>query len=123
MIRKVMEITDATKLKKTVRRSLAQVSNKLSTRLSSCRQECGPAGCESCAAEIIYDSVAKLNDYTVFINSSGDDTASRDHVQGDMIKYINQINTQAKEILTKKVLEENINNCEKEQLEIINIVK
>jgi len=123
VIRKVMEITDATKLKKAVRRSLAQVSNKLSTRLSSCRQECGPAGCESCAAEIIYDSVAKLNDYTVFINSSGDDTASRDHVQGDMIKYINQINTQAKEILTKKVLEENINNCEKEQLEIINIVK
>jgi len=95
----------------------------LTTRLSSCRLECGPAGCESCAAEIIYDSVAKLNDYAVFINSSDDDTVARDHVQGDMIKYINTINNQAKEILTKKVLEGNLNDCEKEQLEIFKVLK
>merc|ERR1712106_606526 len=70
VITKLLTMSDATRLKKAVKRSLGQVSNKLSRRLSSCLVNCGPDGCDSCAADIIYDSIAKLNDYETFLNSS-----------------------------------------------------
>merc|ERR1711892_364430 len=122
-ITKLMTISDATRLKKAVRRSLGQVSNNLSTRLSSCKVNCGPDGCDSCAADIIYDSIAKLNDYETFLNSSVDDSAKRDFIQGDMMKYINDMNAQTKEILIKKVMEGDIESCEKENLEIFDVLK
>merc|ERR1712123_338251 len=123
VITKLLTMSDATRLKKAVRRSLGQVSNKLSTRLSSCLVSCGPDGCDSCAADIIYDSIAKLNDYKTFLNSSVDDLAKRDFIQGDMMKYISDINGQTKEILIKKVMEGDIDSCEKENLEIIGVLK
>merc|ERR1712123_10851 len=123
VITKLLTMSDATRLKKAVRRSLGQVSNNLSTKLSSCQVNCGPDGCDSCAADIIYDSIAKLNDYEIFLNSSVDDSAKRDFIQGDMMKYINDINAQTKEILIKKVMEGDIDSCEKENLEIIGVLK
>merc|ERR1712123_269738 len=123
VITKLMTLSDATRLKKAVKRSLGQVSNKLSTRLSSCLVNCGPDGCDSCAADIIYDSIAKLNDYKTFLNSSVDDLAKRDFIQGDMMKYISDINGQTKEILIKKVMEGDIDSCEKENLEIFDVLK
>merc|ERR1711892_584139 len=123
VITKLLTMSDATRLKKAVRRSLGQVSNKLSTRLSSCKVNCGPDGCDSCAADIIYDSIAKLNDYETFLNSSVDDSAKRDFIQGDMMKYINDMNAQTKEILIKKVMEGDIESCEKENLEIFDVLK
>merc|ERR1711892_1355150 len=123
VITKLLTMSDATRLKKAVRRSLGQVSNKLSTRLSSCKVNCGPDGCDSCAADIIYDSIAKLNDYETFLNSSVDDSAKRDFIQGDMMKYINDMNAQTKEILIKKVMEGDIDSCEKESLEIFDVLK
>merc|ERR1711892_425025 len=123
VITKLLTMRDATMLKKAVKRSLGQVSNKLSTRLSNCRVNCGPEGCDSCAADIIYDSIAKLNDYKTFLNSSVDDSAKRDFIQGDMMKYINDINAQTKEILIKKVMEGDIDSCEKENLEIFDVLK
>jgi len=95
----------------------------LSTKLSSCQAGCGGGGCDSCAATVIHDSIAKLSDYTTFFNSSGDDRAKRDYVHGDMIKYINTINAQTKTILIKKVMEGNLDDCEKEELEIFNVLK
>merc|ERR1711892_1073396 len=123
VITKLMTLSDATMLKKAVKRSLGQVSNNLSTRLSSCQVNCGPDGCDSCAADIIYDSIAKLNDYKTFLNSSVDDSAKSDFIQGDMMKYINDINAQTKEILIKKVMEGDIDSCEKENLEIFDVNK
>ena len=123
VITKLLTMSDAARLKKAVRRSLGQVSNKLSTRLSSCLVNCGPDGCDSCAADIIYDSIAKLNDFETFLNSSVDDSAKRDFIQGDMMKYINDINAQTKEILIKKVMEGDIDSCEKENLEIFDVLK
>merc|ERR1712123_488708 len=123
VITKLLTMSDATMLKKAVRRSLGQVSSKLSTRLSSCLVNCGPDGCDSCAADIIYDSIAKLNDYKTFLDSSVDDLAKRDFIQGDMMKYISDINGQTKEILIKKVMEGDIDSCEKENLEIFDVLK
>merc|ERR1711892_963484 len=123
VISKLLTMSDATRLKKAVRRSLGQVNNKLSTRLSSCQINCGPDGCDSCAADIIYDSIAKLNDYESFLNSSVDDSVKRDFIQEDMMQYINDINGQTKEILIKKVMEGDIDRCEKENLEIFDVLK
>ena len=123
MITKLMALSDATILKKTVRRSLGQVSNKLSTRLGNCQAKCGPDGCDSCAADIIYDSIAKMNDYATFFETSDDDTAKRNFIREDMMKFINDINAETKEILVKKVMEGDIDSCDEAKLEIFGVLK
>merc|ERR1719507_317894 len=47
VIQKVLTITEAGRLKKTVRRSLVVVVGMLSTKLSSCQAGCGGGGCDS----------------------------------------------------------------------------
>ena len=123
VITKLMVIDDATKLKKTVKRGLGQISNKLSTKLTTCKAECGPEGCDSCAAVIIYDSIAKMNDYANFFKNSDDDEAKQDFVKGDMIKYINDNNAETRDILIKKATEGEIDSCDEEKLEIFGVIK
>jgi len=123
VITKLMNLDDVTRLKKTVTRSLGQISNNIHQKLTNCRGKCGPEGCDSCAADIIYDSIAKMKDYKNFFENSKDDEAKQNFVRGDMIKYINGNNAEAREILIKKAKEGKIDLCDEEKLEIFGVIK
>merc|ERR1711915_1095460 len=123
MITKLMSQSDDDKLKKLVKRSLGRVSTELKTQLKECQAQCGPGGCESCAADVLYDAIAKMNDYKTFFNNTDDDEAKKEFVRGDVIKYINDNNNEAREILIKKATEGEIDDCEQEKSDIYKMTK
>jgi len=123
VIAKLMPLTDATQLKKVVTRSLGQASKKLKSKLNKCKSKCGPEGCDSCAADIIYDSIAKMNDYAIFFENTEDDKTKQDFVRVDMIKFINENNAKTMDILIKKATVGKIDRCENDKLEIFDVVK
>jgi len=123
MITKLMSQTDDEKLKKLVTRSLGRVNTELKTKLKDCQAQCGPGGCESCAADVLYDAIAKMNDYRTFFNNTDDEEAKKEFVRTDMIKYINDNNNEAREILIKKATEGEIDDCEKEKADIYKMTK
>merc|ERR1712128_70860 len=123
MITKLMSQTDDEKLKKLVKRSLGRVNTELKTKLKDCQAQCGPGGCESCAADVLYDAIAKMNDYRTFFNNTDDEEAKKEFVRGDVIKYINDNNNEAREILIKKATEGEIDDCEQEKSDIYKMTK
>ena len=64
-----------------------------------------------------------MNDYATFFETSDDDTAKRNFIREDMMKFINDINAETKEILVKKVMEGDIDSCDEEKLEIFGVLK
>jgi len=123
MITKLMGQTDEGKLKKLVTRSLGRVNTELKTKLKDCQAQCGPGGCESCAADVLYDAIAKMNDYKTFFNNTEDEEAKKEFVRTDVIKYINDNNNEAREILIKKATEGEIDECEQEKSDIYKMTK
>jgi len=123
MITKLMSQTDEGKLKKLVKRSLGRVNTELKTKLKDCQAQCGPGGCESCAADVLYDAIAKMNDYKTFFNNTDDEEAKKEFVRADVIKYINDNNNEAREILIKKATEGEIDDCEQEKSDIYKMTK
>lgn len=123
MITKLMSQTDDDKLKKLVKRSLGRVNTELKTKLKDCQAQCGPGGCESCAADVLYDAIAKMNDYKTFFNNTDDEEAKKEFVRADVIKYINDNNNEAREILIKKATEGEIDECEQEKSDIYKMTK
>merc|ERR1711892_99099 len=123
MITKLMSQTDDEKLKKLVKRSLGRVNTELKTKLKDCQAQCGPGGCESCAADVLYDAIAKMNNYRTFFNNTDDEESKKEFVRTDMIKYINDNNNEAREILIKKATEGEIDDCEKEKADIYKMTK
>merc|ERR1739838_196144 len=123
MITKLMSQTDDEKLKKLVKRSLGRVNTELKTKLKDCQAQCGPGGCESCAADVLYDAVAKMNDYKTFFENTDDEEAKKEFVRSDMIKFINDNNNEAREILIKKATEGTIDDCEQEKSDIYKMTK
>ena len=123
MITKLMSQTDDEKLKKLVKRSLGRVNTELKTKLKDCQAQCGPGGCDSCAADVLYDAIAKMNDYKTFFNNTDDEEAKKEFVRADVIKYINDNNNEAREILIKKATEGEIDECEQEKSDIYKMTK
>jgi len=123
MITKLMSQSDDDKLKKLVTRGLGRVNTELKTKLKDCQAQCGPGGCESCAADVLYDSIAKMNDYKSFFNNTDDDEAKKEFVRSDMMKYISDNNNDAREILIKKATEGTIDDCDREKSDIYKMTK
>jgi len=123
MITKLMSQTDEGKLKKLVTRGLGRVNTELKSKLKDCQAQCGPGGCESCAADVLYDSIAKMNDYKTFFTNTDDDEAKKEFVRSDMMKYISDNNNDAREILIKKATEGAIDDCEQEKSDIYKMTK
>jgi len=123
MITKLMSQTDESKLKKLVTRSLGRVNTELKAKLKDCQAQCGPGGCDSCAADVLYDAVAKMNDYKTFFENTDDEEAKKEFVRSDMIKFINDNNNEAREILIKKATEGTIDDCEQEKSDIYKMTK
>jgi len=123
MITKLMSQTDEDKLKKLVTRSLGRVNTELKAKLKDCQAQCGPGGCDSCAADVLYDAVAKMNDYKTFFKNTDDEEAKKEFVRSDMIKFINDNNNEAREILIKQATEGEVDECEQEKSDIYKMTK
>ena len=92
------------------------------TKLKECQAQC-EGGCESCAADVLYDAIAKMKDYITFFNNTDDEEAKKEFVRSDMIKYINDNNKEARDILIIKATEGSVDDCQQEKLDIYKITK
>jgi len=125
VITKLMDQNDADgqKLKKTITRSLSRTNTDLKSQLKNCQNEFCPNSCDSCAAEVLFDAVDKMNDFKNFFNSTDDEESKRDFVRSELIKYINDIGNDAREILIKKAKEGKLDECEEEKSGIYKTIK
>merc|ERR1719210_2276973 len=125
VITKLMDQGDAEpeKLKKTITRSLGRTNTDLKSQLKNCQNEFCPNSCDSCAAEVLFDAVDKMNDFKNFFNSTDDEESKRDFVRSELIKYINDIGNDAREILIKKAKEGKLEECEEEKSGIYKTIK
>ena len=124
IITKLMGQTDEEKLKKIVTRGLRRVNTEMMTKFKDCQVQCGGSGgCESCAADVLYDAIAKMNDYRMFFTSTDDEETKKEFVRTDMIRFITDNSNEAREILIKKATERSLSDCEQEKLDIFKITK
>ena len=64
-----------------------------------------------------------MNDFKNFFNSTDDEESKRDFVRSELIKYINDIGNDAREILIKKAKEGKLDECEEEKSGIYKTIK
>lgn len=124
MISKLLELgEDAAKLKKFVSRNLRVLIIEVTAYLDLCNQGCGNKDCASCAGPVLTDAIDKMEEYTEFINSDREDEEKKDFVRGDLISHINKINTDSRAILVQKVETGELEQCDKDKLEVYNRIK
>jgi len=115
---------DEAKLKKEVSRNLRVLIIEVSTKLDECNAECGGTGdCKSCAGPVLNDAIDKMAEYTEFIESEREDEEKKDFVRGDLITHINRINDDSRNILVLKVETGELDQCDKDKLEVYNKIK
>ena len=125
LITKVMRETEPEKLNKLVQRDLGRIKRVLELKLSDCQLSCG-GGCNSCAAEVLQDSLDKMKSYLEAFENLEDEESKKDFVRSDSIKYINEVNNDRREILISKAKatdDPSLPDCESEKLEIYKMTK
>merc|ERR1719282_271810 len=126
MIDKLMPEKDPEKIKKAIKRGLRSIQNKLESKLSECQLEfCAgtKGGCDSCAADVLYDALAKMDEYKSVFNNTDDDEAKKEFVRTDMIKFINDYNSMNRDILITKATDGKLEECDEDKLEVITMTK
>lgn len=111
------------KLIRVVTRNVNRVDSALKSKLKDCEAEFGPGGCDSCAAEVIYDSVAKMNDFKDFFQNSDDNNQKMEFVRSDMIRFINDNDEKSRDILIEQATSQVVNECDTQKLEIFKKLK
>ena len=125
LISKVMRETEPEKLNKLLQRDLGGIKRILEKSLADCQLSCG-GGCNSCAAEVLQNSLEKMKSYLEAFESIDDEESKKELVRSDTIKYINEVNNERREILISKAKAEDdtsLPDCESEKLEIFKMTK
>lgn len=125
VISKLLELgDDKAKLKKEVSRNLRVLIIEVTSKLDECNAACGGSGdCKSCAGPVLTDAIDKMTEYTEFFNSEREDDEKKDYVRGDLITHINKINDDSRNILVLKVETGELDQCDKDKLEVYNKIK
>ena len=95
-----------------------------------------PGGCDSCAADVLFDAMVKMDDYKNQINQSinaqadaaEDEKAAlsadlMESVRSDAIKYITDINAKSTEIIKTKIEAGELEKCDQDKLDVYNRTK
>lgn len=125
VITKLSKSKDEDKLKKTVSRSLSGTSATLKNLLKECKAGCGPEGCDSCGAEVLYEMLEKMEYYMQIYNdteSGREPVDQNDEVRRDLMKYISSNSEDSSKILGKKI-EGNMDDCDQEKMDVYNRTK
>lgn len=123
-ISKLLEVgDDEAKLKKEVSRNLRVLIIEVTTKLDECNAACGGGDCKSCAGPVLTDAIDKMLEYTEFVESDREDDEKKDFIRGDLITYINKINEDSRNILVLKVESGELEQCDKDKLEVYNMIK
>jgi len=123
LITKLMSQSGAEKLNKLISRELSRINRQLQPLLTSCQLECDGAEC-GCASEILEETLGKMEGYKIAFANIEDDEAKKEFVRSDMIKYINDVNNERRDILIKKAKDqESFTECDKEKLDIYKTTK
>ena len=123
LITKLMTQSDAEKLKKLISRELSRINRQIQPLLTACQLECDGADC-GCASEILEETLAKMEGYKIAFANIEDDEAKKEFVRSDMIKYINDVNNERRDILIKKAKDQkSFTECDKEKLDIYKTTK
>jgi len=123
LITKLMSQSGAEKLNKLISRELSRINRQLQPLLTSCQLECDGAEC-GCASEILEETLGKMEGYKIAFANIEDDEAKKEFVRSDMIKYINDVNNERRDILIKKAKDQkSFTECDKEKLDVYKTTK
>merc|ERR1711936_322499 len=125
LITKLMTQTDKEKLTKSLSRDLGRIDRQLKPILAACMLQCdgGSDGC-GCGSEILQESIDKMEGDKIAFANIEDDEAKKEFVRSDLIKYINDVNNERRDILIKKAKDqESFTECDKEKLDIYKTTK
>ena len=125
VITKLLDVgDDDEKLKKAVSRNLRVLIIEVSTKLDECNAQCGGTGdCKSCAGPVLTDAIDKMTEYAEFLASEREEEEKKDYIRGDLITHINKINDDSRNILILKVESGELEQCDKDKLEVFNRIK
>ena len=125
LITKLMTQTDKEKLTKSLSRDLGRIDRQLKPILAACMLQCdgGSDGC-GCGSEILQESIDKMEGYKIAFENIEDDEAKKEFVRSDLIKYINDVNNERRDILIKKATDqESFTDCDKQKLDVYKTTK
>jgi len=123
LITKLMSQSGAEKLNKLISRELNRINRQLQPLLTSCQLECDGAEC-GCASDILEETLGKMEGYKIAFANIEDDEAKKEFVRSDMIKYINDVNNERRDILIKKAKDQkSFTECDKEKLDVYKTTK
>eukprot|EP00092_Neocalanus_flemingeri_P008594 GFUD01009260.1.p1 GENE.GFUD01009260.1~~GFUD01009260.1.p1 ORF type:complete len:587 (+),score=157.90 GFUD01009260.1:101-1861(+) len=114
---------DSETMKKRITRSLAKVRSKLKRKIKDCQEKCSSRVCSSCAADVIYSAMERMENYRDLIKGQQDFEIAKDAMRKDLINYIDRITKECDKIFVKKVKFGSIDKCEQEKLEIHRLIK
>jgi len=123
VITKLVTEDDDSKLKKVVTRNVKRIESELKSKLNLCESKFGKGGCESCAAVVIYDSIAQMNDFKAFFENSDDDNEKKDFVRSNMIRFINNNDEVTRDLLVDQAKSGDIDECGTDKLDVYKKIK
>jgi len=126
VITKLVTEDDEAILRKIVERNVNRINNQLKSKLRECTAKCGnggDGGCTSCAADIIYDAIAKMEDFKAFFENSDNDDDKKDFVRNDMMRFINVNDEEARDVLIEQAKAGTIDQCGEDKLEVFDKIK
>jgi len=114
---------DEDKLRKTVSRSLSNTLSTVQNLLKDCKSSCGPEGCDSCGAEVLYEMLDKMDYYEqIYNNTEAEPADLNDEVRRDLMKFISSNSEESTNILKKKI-EGELDDCDQEKADVFNKTK
>jgi hypothetical protein len=112
------------KIKKHVSRNLRVLIGDVKNKLDQCNAGCGGGDCKSCAKKILDEAIEKMIEYKERLTAEGEEEVEKkEFMRGDMISLINKNNDASRSIVTAKINDGELEQCQKDELEVYTRIK
>ena len=80
-------------------------------------------GCDSCGADVLFEAIDKMEELNSTLAGGDSDEDKLENVRSEMIKYITDLNSKAREILIQKAQDGALEQCEEEKRTVYDTIK
>merc|ERR1719223_1543495 len=123
LITKLTGEEDPEKIKKAVKRGLTRIGSELKSQLAECQSQCDTGGCDSCGADVLFEAIDKMEELNSTLAGGDSEEDKLENVRSEMIKYITDLNSKAREILIQKAQDGALEQCQEEKRTVYDTIK
>ena len=80
-------------------------------------------GCDSCGADVLFEAIDKMEELNSTLAGGDSEEDKLENVRSEMIKYITDLNSKAREILIQKAQDGALEQCEEEKRTVYDTIK